>query len=185
VSILDPLLNWLNPTHSWIAQPSIPIEMDLDSNRLSGVGIGDRFERLAFLGPGKWAKPRLNYPKAGIHFLLDENQLISNITFFFGHKDEPTYGKYCGSFRYRGNSISFDPSTPEHQIEHYFGEAYHRDHDDDEVVRFYERRSAEWQIEFGKDGCLKCWLIESNPLMADAYQRESYGVTKPWPPTSS
>jgi hypothetical protein len=181
MSLFDFLLDWRNPTRKWSADPSVPIVLDLDRHRLSDIGIGDRYERFAFLGRGRWGGATIAYPERGIHLWTDANGLVSGFSLFFGHPDEPREGQFSGTVRFQGDKLNLDCGRSEHEIQDRFGEPYWRDLDDNEVILFYEFAACEWQIEFGTDGRLKCWIICGDPLMADNEQRRFYGVTKPWP----
>lgn len=57
------------------------------------------------------------------------------------------------------------------------------DQDQEEIILFYEfREDIEWQVEFTLEGGLKAIGAVWPALMAEAAQRESYGVSLPWPP---
>ncbi|MEM7230969.1 MAG: hypothetical protein AAF517_02270 [Planctomycetota bacterium] len=63
-----------------------------------------------------------------------------------------------------------------------FGEPYCLHEDDDEVILFYEDGRVELQFEFPGKVRLGLITLMLSPVLADAEQRKSYGVTKPWPP---
>jgi hypothetical protein len=183
MSLLDSLLNRWNPTRSWVADPAVSLVLDLDTNRLSGVGIGDRFDKLSFLGPGKGKRSEpTQYVDKGLQIDVDANELIESFVIFFGHAQEASRGQYPGVFQYRGKTIQLDSSVSEESVRQLLEEPYWRDQDDEETILFYEPAGCEWQIEFASDGGLKCFGIVSPPLLADIEQRTSYDVTKPWPP---
>jgi hypothetical protein len=184
MALFDSLFKRSNPTRTWIANEAVPLVLDLDNHKLSGVGIGDSYEHLSFLGPGQSKRGEfVCYPDKGIEIDNDDGGRISGISIFFGHAEEPQRARFPGDARYRGTSFILDSRTNEKSIRERLGEPYHRDEDEDEVILFYEWPNCEWQIELGSDGGLKCWSIAGEPLMADPKQRESYGVKKPWPPS--
>jgi hypothetical protein len=184
MSLLDSLLNRSNSTRAWVADPAVSLVLDLDTNRLSGVGIGDRFDKLSFLGPGKGKRSApITFVEKGLQIDIDANELVESFAFYFGHAQEAEFGRFQGVVQYRRTPVPLDSSVNEETIRNLLGEPYWRDQDEEETILFYEPAGGEWQIEFESDDRLKCLRIVNPPMMSDAQQRTAYGVTKPWPPT--
>jgi hypothetical protein len=62
-------LGLANPTRFWAEDPSVFLEVDLDRGLLCGVGQGDPFRLLSFLGPARWHSGRetwFEFPEKGI-----------------------------------------------------------------------------------------------------------------------
>lgn len=170
---------WSNPTRLWRDDPTRAIELELDRQRFCGANIGDPLDRLAHLGPAAHWSHALEFPHHGL--CLRGERTIDEISFFFGHVDEPQQGSYRGRIVYRGEELSLSCRDDEPRLVARFGAPYWRDADADEAILFYENGNVEWQLELGGDQCLKCFSL-SRPLLADPAQRAAYGVTKSWPP---
>jgi len=174
-----------NPTRRWQFDPSVPLVLDLDQHTLSGVGIGERVERLSSLGKGISRDAIIAFPALGLA-VSEADGLIHELIVYFGHSAEPDGGNFTGTSRYRGLPLDLSFFVTEPWLRDRLGEPFWRDEDENEVILFYEHGQREWQVEFAADGSLKCWVI-CPPLLADEEQRRAYGVTKAWPqsPTAS
>ena len=64
-----------------------------------------------------------------------------------------------------------------------FGEPYWTDFDDSEIILFYEFQESaiELQFEFPDGKHLEFITLMKDGILSKKDQRESYGVTKPWP----
>jgi hypothetical protein len=170
---------WSNPTRGWHEDEARVLELDLDRQRFCGTAIDEPLERLSHLGPATRWSFALEFPRHGIH--LCGGRTIDEVSVFFGHPDEPRQGKYRGRILYRREELTLSYRDDEARLIALFGQPYWRDKDADETILFYEFGAVEWQVELGRDGCLKCFSL-ARPLLADPAQREAYGGTKPWPP---
>lgn len=95
-----------------------------------------------------------------------------------------TLGHFSGTFLIRDQAVSLTPETTRDEVTALFGEPYWTDVDDDEVIFFYEYRGGqiELQFEFPDGHHLGFISLMCDGVLSKAAQRESYGVTKPWPP---
>ena len=175
------LLRWWNPTAAWQPTPSTAHVVNLGKHQFCGVGLGDRFERLSFLGREERSGSHFAFPQHGIEVSHDSDGNVAELAFYFGHPAEPTPGAFHGQFLLDGQAMPLNYATSEAEIVELFGPPYWRGEDADEAILFYEFRECEWQVEFALSGGLKCFSI-STSILADEQQRSLYGVTKPWPP---
>jgi hypothetical protein len=185
MSFLSFLFGPPNPTKKWVADPSVPLVVDLDGHHLCGVGLGEPFERLAFLGPARldWD---FGFPAKGVSVGVEEGR-IDSFTIYFNPAATPWFkdggmASFTGSLRYRGRELTLSEISREDTLLRTFGEPYWRDADDDEVLWFYEFPDREWQLEVSPEGRLRALILGRGCIMADPEQRKAYGVTKPWPP---
>lgn len=94
---------------------------------------------------------------------------------------------FSGRFTLNGASSDLKMDTKESTVSEYLGEPWWKHADDNlEVIDFYERPDGtEIQMEYPALCQLRFITILRNGILADASQRESYGATKPWPPTDA
>jgi hypothetical protein len=186
------MIGWLrrmrsrpNPTSEWVEDRSVPLVVDLDSFSLGGVALGERADRLSFLGP---CDEPYCFPTQGVRF--DETHGLLDwfgIALSTAAMDlfPPKIDKISV---FKGVIVTadgeHDPASlrREPDLLALFGEPYWRDADEDETLLFYEYRDVEMQAELTADGRAKAIGIGTPPLLADAQQRAAFGVTKPWPP---
>lgn len=92
---------------------------------------------------------------------------------------------FTGSFTLNNTPLALGLDTEESKVTEILGEPWWKDVDDDlEVIDFYERPDGtEIQMEYPAMCQLRFITILRNGILADPSQRESYGVTKPWPPS--
>jgi hypothetical protein len=181
VEFLWSLLGRSNPTRRWKEDRSVPLVVDLDRHRLADVGIGERFERLAFLGPADCDGDLLSFRSRGVEVVTEGGVVVEFTVFLRPPSEDEQMGRFAGSFRYRGAPLALSQGTREREVVAVFGAPYWRDQDEDEVLLFYEFGEWEWGIELSLAGWLKA-VVVGKPLLADAETRAAYGVDKPWPP---
>jgi hypothetical protein len=169
-------------THTWKKDPSVPLIVDFDTHQLSGVGIGDAIQKLAFLGPAR------NDDAAGSWYVFRESGIAvgadEGITYFCVHLlPDPDEGieAFPGALRYHGELLSRRNLAFEVDVRRTFGEPYWRKQDEDEILLFYEFGAVEWQIELTLEQKTKVVAI-SIPVLDDPEERKEYGVTREWPP---
>jgi len=195
--MLEFLSRWLgggNPTADWAASAAAPMVADLDTNALGGVGLGEPFDGLRFLGKGRWRKlpamlggrkgvlmGTLEYPERGLALDVVGDRLDGFVLSVSGDA-EHGLAPFGGRIRLHGAEMGADRLSTEKRCLDMLGEPYWRAEDEDEVLLFYERGRVEWQVEATKAGAVTALLVVSPPLMEDPEQRAAYGVTKPWPP---
>lgn len=182
MGLLHKLFSIGNPSKSWREDPAATLVFDLNQNCLNGVQIGEPLDHCSFLGPGKATiAGALNYPHKGLEVDFKDDQ-VECFVFFFGHTDEARRGQFAGNFAYQSRTFKLSSACSEDSFRSHYPEPWWRNEDGDEVILFYEWGRIEWQVEFGSDRRLKCVIVTSDLVMADASQRANYGVTKPWPP---
>jgi hypothetical protein len=95
-----------------------------------------------------------------------------------------TLEKFQSIFFVDGRSMSLSTSTTKEDIFSIFGEPYWSDLDDGEIILFYEYQegTVELQFEFPNGEHLEFITLMKDGVLSKQEQRESYGVTKPWPP---
>ena len=81
-------------------------------------------------------------------------------------------------------SLLLSNTTNRKEIITIFGEPYWTDIDDSEIILFYEYQegTTELQFEFPDGEHLEFITLIKGGILSKQAQRESYGVTKPWPP---
>lgn len=143
-----------NPSQHWRRDAAIDLVLDIDTRQLSGVGLGDSIERLAFLGPGQMP-PHMHgvrFPDHGVYFDYTNNEIDCIGVCLADTFDSLATTPFTGDLRWRGQL--HDPSllASEQAVFEVFGSPTRReDEDNDEIVLFYELPQAEWQIEIGPD----------------------------------
>jgi hypothetical protein len=97
--------------------------------------------------------------------------------------EEPVFDERQNQFSRFSGVIQLETSPVEPSaIVDELGEPYWRDHDEDGITWFFEFPSHELQIEHSIGGQHSNIVVTKDALMADAEQRQSYGVDKLWPP---
>ncbi|MGI5860665.1 MAG: hypothetical protein ACOX6T_01260 [Myxococcales bacterium] len=172
-------------TASWEADPAVLLEFDAQRHTLNGVRLGDPVERLRGLGPVEdWRALRVGdlvYASRGLRLGVSEG-LLDSFSLIWSSPYEPGFRSFPGHTLLNGREIGLSSSCTEPELRAWFGEPYWRDADEDEVLLFYEWADCEWQVELAPDGKLRSLLVVREPMLADAQARDSYGVTRPWPP---
>ena len=97
---------------------------------------------------------------------------------FFTIKD------FKGIFLVKGKSLLLSSRTTREVVISIFGEPYWTDTDNSEIILFYEfqESTTALQFEFPDGGHLGFITLMKGGILSKQEQRESYGVTKPWPP---
>ncbi|MDG2400180.1 MAG: hypothetical protein P8M04_06380 [Akkermansiaceae bacterium] len=91
---------------------------------------------------------------------------------------------FKGIFLVEDKSLLLSNTTNRKEIITIFGEPYWTDIDDSEIILFYEYQegTTELQFEFPDGEHLEFITLIKGGILSKQAQRESYGVTKPWPP---
>ena len=94
---------------------------------------------------------------------------------------------FTGSFTLNGTPLDLKLDTEESKVCEILGEPWWKDVDDDlEVIDFYERADGtEIQMEYPAMSQLRFITMLKIGILADPIQRESYKVSKPWPPAET
>ncbi len=189
MAFLDAFFGKRDPTQDWRAQPGLKLEFDLDAHALCGVKPGDPVPFLEKLGPAEdkvaARKGEYRYLSRGVAF-SGADAFIDSILLIWRDEDEAGFQGYAGACLRGGKAVPLGSDWTVEQFVQTFGPPYWKDDDESESLLFYEFRNFEWQAEFSKDpggtARLSALLVVTPPLMADAAQREAYGVDKAWPP---
>lgn len=171
-----------NPTAPWPPYDRRVLELDLDRHQLNGVGVGDRWERLKFLGPGGFNGFVLSYPDRGLTFEVADDQ-IAILTLHFGSGDRSGGPAFAGELRRQGRRIDVHGQTTLQEFLQQVPDPFWIDDEEGDALVFYEFPGLEWQVEF-YEGLLAQWEIRRPELDAPE-ARETYNVNRPWPPTFS
>jgi hypothetical protein len=171
-----------NPTKDWQRANDLRLTFDLECGKLNWVGLGERLDRLSFLGPVEdrsgLRQGEHRYFSLGLSVdcrsnddTVDEFELVQ--------KDEyvPRYRPFPGAVQFHGETLSLVQLTEEFCVRT-FGPPYWKDQDDYEIILFYEFPNREWQVELALDGTLNRIIVTRNPIMGDRRQRKAYGVDK-------
>jgi len=156
--------------------------VDLDSNSLLGVKLGDSSESLSSLkGKGQITSTHFLITEGNVEIGL-KNQKIDYFLIQFANPDFPEQKSFAGRFLKNKTKIQLSPTTKMDQFEKIFPEPYWEHSDEKEIVLFYEFQNLEWQVKFNKKKKILSWLISITPLLNDPTQRKILGVTNNWPP---
>jgi len=95
-----------------------------------------------------------------------------------------TLDKFQGNFLVNDKPVTLTSQTTQSEIRELFGSPYWTDHDDGEIILFYEyqRGKIELQFEFPDGDSLGYLTLIHEGILSCPEQRKSYGVDKPWPP---
>lgn len=187
------LLSWLSGrkdvTARWTRAANLRLSLDFASGALCGVALGERLERLAFLGPadgGRGPDADLVYRELGLAVGVQRGR-IASYDLWWRDSLEQGFQPYAGTVLRDGRPLALGTATTEAGLVLALGEPYWRDHDEEETILFYELKDwrgdfTERQIELDAEGRLTALLVVAQPLLADEAQRRGYGVDRGWPP---
>lgn len=180
-------LRWRpHPTKHWREDRSVPLLADLDRFELGGVGLGAEIERLSFLGRSE--SRFFDYPRKGLQLDADEDGCFAGFSLalrrdaYLAAHLRGRVRAFPGYIRVKGRKKQPHEFRDERDFVEGWGEPYWRDEDDEEILLFFEFPGREITVELSLEGVPQVLVISTQALMADAAQREQYGVTAPWPP---
>jgi hypothetical protein len=185
------MFKWLLGTHNltrdWPPYRGRSLTFDLTTGQLGEAHIGQGLEAASFLGPDEDAKAARNgelcYYSLGLCVgFSGPNPVIHDVSLVFRDPQDKRFRPFTGQIVYSGQKVGLRTFTPD-QCTDLFGECFWVDEDGVEIIMFYEFDGREWQFEFDLNRSLNRLLVTDRPLMADQRQRESYNVTRPWPPS--
>jgi hypothetical protein len=116
MSILDRVFGRKKLTADWIADPGVPLRVDLDSCRFCKVALGSSIEELTHLGPSSSSKAQgrehiLVYGELGFQLFLDEHQHLDTVD--INLLAEEGMAAFVGCWHFAGEAIAIDVnSTP-------------------------------------------------------------------------
>ncbi|QDT15252.1 hypothetical protein [Alienimonas californiensis] len=173
--MLDALFRRGNPTNRWSRSPGLALTVDLSPPTINGVPIGSPVEEFWFLGrtTSQGACP-LDYADLGLSLVAEDDGTCSTFQVIFDDT-ESRFEPFSGTL-----TVNRSPVVPANLAER-LGEPYWEDRDEEESILFYEFPGYEIQLERTLSGVPQRIVVTNQPLMADADQRASYGVDKPWP----
>lgn len=170
-----------NPSNSWSRTPNLDLQLDLAAPSLNGIRLGDRFDRLCVLGRSDTPSAgELYYFDLGLCIVCSSKGTLSGFSCYLQDEHQEIQ-PFQGGANWKDQPLNLG-HLKEDDLVGLFGDWYWMDRDEDESIAFYEFPEYEMQIELDLSGTLKCIHLSNAPLMADAEQRRSYGVDKPWPP---
>lgn len=186
VELLKRLLWGKDPTSEWVRDMATRIECDLSTHSLCGVAIKEPFVRLSALGPSEDRKRAGNgdfcYFSRGLK-VGTKNGMITDFSFMWDSLLQvKNLIPFNGRFTFEGNVTTLGTATHLDTFISIFGEPYWKDEDDYGIALFYEYGDIEWQLDFNEKKCLYWFVITTPPLFEDEKNRQSYKLTKPWPP---
>ena len=177
----------VDPLVSWRAEPgqTTEFDFDFDHHTLCGVKLGDPISLLWKLGPSEDKSAEAdgfhNYYSRGVEVDVEDGKVVSFVM-FFNDELQKKFLPFKSRCVFRGQAVELRAGMTEAEIKTLLGEPYWRDVDDDETILFYEFGDIEWQVEIDARNGLTAFVVLTPPLLADEAQRNSFHVTKPWPP---
>jgi hypothetical protein len=165
VSFLRNLLGPRNPTLGWTRDPSRSIELDLDSDSLSGVPLDSEFDCLEFLGPARRSTASQGLWEFSPIGVVVEVHAAHIVGYLVVPIPDEHFGvePYTGEVAIEGRRVPIAWIGRERDVTQAFGKPTRRDEDIDETVLFYEIGNVERQIELTPDGRIKTIAIFSYP----------------------
>lgn len=186
-SFLAKLFRPPDPTRFWQRRNDVHLVARLGENALASARIGDPLECCAFLGPVEDVRAlrqhhALRYLSLGLDIGVDETtRRLTDFRLVWDDYLDEGFTPFAGEVAWRDAAHRLSARTTQAELVAWLGDPYWTAADADETILFYEHGPIEWEIELTPDGTLKQWLVVP-PLLADAAQRQAYGITKPWPP---
>jgi len=186
LSLFDKVLGKKHVSTLWQSEPGFKIQLELDRHALCRCRIGDPIEWLSGLGPPEDSRALREksycYYSRGVE-IGEEDGKVADFSVFWVDYLEQGFQPFEGLVTFRGRTVELDFRTQEKEFRSLFGDPYWRDQDQEEIILFYEfQGDIEWQVEFTLQTSLTAIIVVCHPLMADAEQRERYGVSIQWPP---
>lgn len=174
-----------HPSHEWREDRKVQLIVDLDRFELSGVGLGEDIARLSFLGRSE--SRFFDYPSKGLQLDVDDGSLAGfslalRRDVYLGTQVGGRVQRFAGRIRMKGRDWEPHELRGERDFVEVWGAPYWRDEDEDEILLFFEFPNREITVELSLQGVPQVLIVSRQPLMADAEQRERYGVTASWPP---
>jgi hypothetical protein len=177
-------------TQDWRRDPNLELRFAFDRPALNGVGLGERFDRLAALGPVEdkcaLVLDEYSYPSLGVLVSTSAGETVEGFTLTW--QGGPGSRPFAGVCVLGGQEVPLSSDATEAQFIEVFGPPYWRKGcaEDESPSRastlFYVFREAAWEVTFAEAGTLEAIEVSRESLLANPTIREVYGVTSPWPP---
>jgi hypothetical protein len=112
-----------NPTIGWIADPSVPIQIDLERGRFCGLAPGSSIASLSHLGQS--SKPSVSkcdvlfYPNHGFQLFLDDTGFLDVADINISAEED--WAAFTGQWKYGGQVIKVDAESTRWQIREIMG----------------------------------------------------------------
>ncbi len=141
-------------TADWVADPAMPIQVDLDAGQFCGVALGAPIAALSRLGPSSNTRVRgrddvLVYLKHGFQLFLDKARCLETVDINVLAAED--MAAFVGRWYRQGQIVAVDASsTPEH-IQTFMGAP---DDTDGHSILYAHPGYAIW-FEWGDDGQLE------------------------------
>ena len=179
-----------DPASLWVAEPGLPLEVDLEEASCCGVRLGSRASALSKLGPPSNPKPT---PKGSYQWnplgisALASKEILDYFSITIHPLDDDDLKAFPGKLFRGGKPLDLGPSSRVEDVVRVLGEPWHdyADDEDPDVTRtlYYETRTLEWRLEFLKAGTLYGIELVTPPGLEDPKNRSYVKCEKPWPPT--
>lgn len=152
----------------WVRSPDLQLEFDLANATLSGVGLGDSLQRLAFLGPcdkpsaGRGGEFRYHSLGVVVEAQLDKpGQPIRHFSVYHKCPWDPEFSAFPGVVLNKGEQIDLGSLTEE-AFRQSFGEPDVREVDEEEILLTYHQAKRGWEVEFDLEGRFRMLLVAAD-----------------------
>ncbi len=153
------------------------LEVDIMRGTCGGAKLGQPVPRSVFFCESLEESGVFKSEPSGFEIGLGERgtDAAANVAGYFCIDVE----RFTGVVMADGRQLNADACTTE-TIRGTCGEPWWEDVDEEETLWFYELPQVEIQFEFGPGGSLDHITVTKDRLLADARQRDAYGVDRPW-----
>lgn len=162
MNLLRHIFGSKSPTQDWIADPTIPLHVNLESRRFCGVELGADVDRLKHLGPssnlrGRNAETILVYEHQGFQLFLEEKRRLGSVD--INLVAEAGMAAFTGSWSFQGQPVSIEASQTPLQIEALLGTADQKDTKYGVVLGYQHSQGDIW-FEWGENGQLENVMLD-------------------------
>ncbi len=154
MDILTRIFGHKSLTAAWVADPAMPIQVDLESGQFCGVALGAPIESLSHLGPSSNIRVRgrdsvLVYLKHGFQLFLDKARRLETVDINVLAAED--MAAFVGRWYHHGQIVTVDAASTSAQIQSFMGAP---DDTDDNSILYAHPGYAIW-FEWGEDGYLE------------------------------